>query len=135
MVTFNHDYTLCDDAGVACICQPERPRQAERPPAATQVRVRVGALDRALAAGGGGRAAARAAHALARGTFALAAALDSGAPFAAQLAALRAAAPDDPVVRAALAPIVDSQAAAARARPACWDCISCAHAASPRLSD
>ncbi len=72
---------------------------------------------------------------LARGTFALAAALDSGAPFAAQLAALRAAAPDDPVVRAALAPIADSQAAAARARPAGWGCISCAHAASPRLSD
>jgi len=120
-------------------CQPERPRHAERPPAAPQVRVRVGALDRALAAGGAERAAARRAPprggGLARGTFALAAALDSGAPFAAQLAALRAAAPDDPVVRAALAPIADSQAAAARARPAGWGCISCAHAASPRLSD
>lgn len=80
-----------------------------------QVRMRTDALSRAFSQRSGERATSHTAHKLAMGTFALAAALESGRPFAAPLGALRGSAPDDPLVQAALSAISDADASTARA--------------------
>lgn len=79
-----------------------------------QVRMRTDALSRAFSQRSGERATSHTAHKLALGTFALAAALESGRPFAAPLSALRGSAPDDPLVQAALSAINDADASTAR---------------------
>ena len=79
-----------------------------------QVRLRVDALGHVLSSRGDERASSHAAHKLALGAFALAAALDGSAPFEEPLRALGAAAADDGLIKAVLGAIPDGDAATVR---------------------
>lgn len=79
-----------------------------------QVRLRVDALGHVLTSRGDERASSHAAHKLALGAFALAAALDSSAPFEEPLRALGTAAADDGLIKAVLGAIPDADAATVR---------------------